>query len=76
MSEHEIVDVDKDGEQYIQRDSLIKVDCKHGEIISVENYRVLGFLQKIRTSCLFQLRRGFSGKLILLSKRMLRSWQD
>ncbi len=44
--DHEIVDGDKDGERYIQRDSLIKVHCKHGEIISIENYRVLGFFTK------------------------------
>ena len=54
-----IVEGDKDGDWYIQRDSLIKVRCKRGEIISVENYRVLGFLRNTRTSGLFQLRRGF-----------------
>ncbi len=44
--DHETVDSDKDGERYIQCDSLIKVHCKCGEIISVENYRVLGVFTK------------------------------
>jgi hypothetical protein len=43
---HEFIDGDKDGERYIQRDSPIKVHCKRGEIISVENYMVLAFFTK------------------------------
>ena len=33
-------------ENYIQRDSLVQIYCKHGKSISVGNYRVLAFFSK------------------------------
>ena len=33
-------------ENFIQRDSIVQINCKHGKSISVENYRALAFFSK------------------------------
>ena len=35
-----------DAELFIQRDSLIQVNCKRGNVVSVENYQVLALFSK------------------------------
>jgi hypothetical protein len=74
--DHEIVDGDKDGERYIQRDSLIKVHCKCGEIISIENYRVLDFFTKYQNKWFASTEERFLWETYITKQRMIRSWQD